>query len=162
MTTLNRHLRIWATVAAGLTRGAQLDSLDGTMFGPTQRLLRGIADLVTYLREGSTDALGAARGHLLLVVRAEVGLSDLDTRWVAGHLLALADGLSESSVWAVLPPDVPAAVKQAFTLDRQPVLTLWPPQRSLVTHPTVIRSARRRRGYSCLSRRVLARLCLRS
>lgn len=137
MTTLNRHLRTWATTAAALTRGAQLDSLDGTMFGPTQRLLRGVADLVRYLREGSTDALEAARGHLLLVVRAEVGLSDLDTRWVAGHLRALADGLSESSVWAVLPPDVPAAVKQAFTLDRQPVLTLWPPQRSLVAHPTM-------------------------
>ena len=137
MTTLNRRLRTWATTAAALTRGAQLNSLDGTMFGPTQRLLRGISDLVRYLREGSTDALEAARGHLLLVVADEVGLSDLDTRWVAGHLLALADGLSASSVWAVLPPDVPAAVKQAFTLDRQPILTLWPPQRSLVAHPTM-------------------------
>ena len=137
MTTLNRHLRAWATAAAALTRAAQLDSLDGTMFGPTQRLLRGIADLVRYLREGTTDALETARGHLLLVVRAEVGISDLDTRWVAGHLLALADGLSESSVWAVLPPEVPSAVKQAFTLDRQPVLTLWPPQRSLIAHPTI-------------------------
>lgn len=135
--TLNRHLRTWATTAAALTRGAELDSLDGTMFGPTQRLLRGVAELVRYLREGSADALQVARGHLLLVVRAEVGLSDLDTRWVAGHLLALADGLSESSVWAVLPPDVPAAVKQAFTLDRQPVLMLWPPQRTLVAHPTI-------------------------
>jgi hypothetical protein len=137
MSTLNRHLRTWATTAAALTRGAQLDTLDGTMFGPTQRLLRGVADLVRYLREGNTDALEAARGHLLLVVRAEVGLSDLDTRWVAGHLLALADGLSKRSVWAVLPPDIPAAVKQAFTLDRQPVLTLWPPQRGLVAHPTI-------------------------
>lgn len=137
MATLNRHLRAWATTAASLTRGAQLDSFDGTMFGPTQRLLRGIADLVSYLREGSIDALEAARGHLALVVRAAVGLSDLDTRWVAGHLLALAHGFSESSVWAVVPPDVPAAVKQAFTLDRQPVLMLWPPQRSLVAHPTI-------------------------
>ena len=136
-TTLNRRLRTWATTAAALTRGAQLDSLDGTMFGPTQRLLRGISDLVRYLREGSTDALDTARGHLRLVVAGEVGLSDIDTRWVAGHLLAVADGFSESSVWAVLPPDVPAAVKQAFTLDRQPVLTLWPPQRSLVAHPTM-------------------------
>jgi hypothetical protein len=137
MTALNRSLRIWASAAAALTRGAQLENLDGTMFGSTQRLLRGVADLVRYLREGSTDALEAARGHLLLVVRNEVGLSDLDTRWVAGHLLALADGLSESSVWAVLPPDLPAAVKQAFTLDRQPVLTLWPPQRGLIAHPTI-------------------------
>lgn len=137
MSALNRRLYTWADAGAVLTRGAQLDSLDGTVFGPTQRLLRGITDLTRYLREGSTNALESARDHLLLVVGAEVGLSDLDTRWVAGHLLALADGLSESSVWAVLPPDVPAAVKQAFTLDRQPVLTLWPPQRSLVAHPTI-------------------------
>ncbi|MEV0717771.1 DEAD/DEAH box helicase [Asanoa sp. NPDC050611] len=137
MTTLNRHLRIWTSAAAALTRGVQLQNLDGTMFGPTQRLLLGVADLVRYLREGGTDALEAARGHLLLVVNNEVGLSDLDTRWVAGHLLGLADGLGESSVWAVLPPDLPAAVKQAFTLDRQPVLTLWPPQRGLITHPTI-------------------------
>lgn len=137
MATLNRQLRRWATTAAALTRGTQLDSLDGSMFGPTQRLLLGVAELVRYLREGSTDALDSAHGHLLLVVRDEVGLSDLDTRWVAGHLLGIADGLSESSIWAVLPPDVPAAVKQAFTLDRQPVLTLWPPQRNLIAHPTI-------------------------
>ncbi len=135
--TLNQHLNTWATTAVELTRSTELDSLDGTMFGPTQRLLRGIADLVRYLREGSTDAIEAARNHLLLVARADVGLSDLDTRWVAGHLLALADGLSQNSIWAVLPPEVPAAVKQAFTLDRQPVLTLWPPQRSLVAHTAI-------------------------
>ena len=37
----------------------------------------------------------------------------------------------------MLPPDLPAAVKQAFTLDQQPILTLWPPQRSLVADPTL-------------------------
>ncbi|TFH68200.1 DEAD/DEAH box helicase [Cellulomonas sp. HD19AZ1] len=137
MSLLNQHLRAWASAATVLTRDAQLDSLDGTTFGPTQRLLRGITDLTTYLREGNTQALENAHAHLLLVLRAEVGLSDLDTRWVAGHVLRVADELSRSSVWAVLPGDVPAAVKQAFTLDRQPVLTLWPPQRSLVTHPTL-------------------------
>lgn len=137
MAALNRRMRMWASAAAGLTRGSQLESLDGTMFGPTQRLLRGVSDLIRYLREGSTEALEAARGHLQLVVDAEVGLSDLDTRWVAGHLLALSNGLGESSIWAALPPDVPAAVKQAFTLDQQPVLTLWPPQRALVAHPTL-------------------------
>lgn len=137
MATLNRHLRMWSITATELTHGAQLDNLDGTMFGPTQRLLRGIADLVSYLREGNTASLESARDHLRRVVNVEVGLSDLDTRWVAGHLLALADGLSESSIWAVLPPDVPPAVKQAFTLDSQPVLTLWPPQRSLIAHPTI-------------------------
>lgn len=137
MAILNRRLRTWATVATTLTRGTELDSLDGTMFGATQRLLRGVADLVQYLREGSPDALETARGHLRLVVDNEVGLSDLDTRWVAGHLLVVADGLANSSIWAVLPPDLPAAVKQAFTLDQQPILTLWPPQRALVADPAL-------------------------
>lgn len=137
MPTLNRRLRNWAIAAATLTRGTKLDRLDGTMFGPTQRLLRGVADLVQYLREGSPDSLETAREHLRLVVDDEVGLSDLDTRWVAGHLISLADGLADSSIWAVLPPDLPAAVKQAFTLDQQPILTLWPPQRSLVADPTL-------------------------
>ncbi|HEU0130115.1 MAG TPA: DEAD/DEAH box helicase [Mycobacteriales bacterium] len=132
---LSQRLRAWGSAARALTRGTQLGSLDGTMFGPTQRLLRGVADLVTYLREGDVEVLDAARGHLELVVREVVGLSDLDTRWVAAHLLALADGLGENSVWAVLPPSLPAAVKQAFTLDRNPVLTLWPPQRKLIAAP---------------------------
>lgn len=137
MATLNRRLRTWAAVATTLTRGTELDSLDGTMFGPTQRLLRGVSDLVQYLREGSPGALETARGHLGLVVDNEVGLSDLDTRWVAGHLLVVAEGLASSSIWAVLPPGLPAAVKQAFTLDQQPVLTLWPPQRALVADPAL-------------------------
>lgn len=137
MDPLSRRLRTWASAAAALTSGSGLDNLDGTMFGPTQRLLRGVTGLVHYLREGSSDALEIACGHLRLVVDNAVGLSDLDTRWVAGHLLSLADGLADSSIWSVLPPDLPAAVKQAFTLDRQPILTLWPPQRALVDHPTL-------------------------
>jgi hypothetical protein len=137
MTTLNQRLSIWRSTATALTRSAELESLDGTMFGPTQRLLRGVTGLVQYLREGSTEALETARGHLRIVIDDEVGLSDLDTRWVAGHLIALADGLEASSIWAVLPTDLPPAVKQAFTLDPQPILTLWPPQRDLISHQTI-------------------------
>ncbi|MCS5480802.1 DEAD/DEAH box helicase [Corynebacterium sp. YIM 101645] len=134
---LNQHLHTWREATIALTRAAQLANLDGTMFGSTQRLLHGIEELGRYLREGSTVALEDAREHLLKVVRAEVGLSDLTTRWVAGHLLSAADGFRKSSLWAVLPPDVPLAVKQAFTLSDQPILTLWPPQRSLAAHPTM-------------------------
>lgn len=137
MAALSRQLRTWASAARELTRESGLNSLDGTMFGPTQRLLRGVDDLVTYLREGRVDALESARAHLLLVVRRDVGLSDLDTRWVAGHLVPLSEELGSSSIWAVLPPSTPDAVKQAFTLDGQPVLTLWPPQRELIGHPTI-------------------------
>lgn len=135
MTRLSRQLYSWSGFASELMRSAQLHDLDGTMFGSTQRLLEGVAGLVGYLREGSSDDFEAARRHLLRVVRCEVGPSDIDTRWVAGHLLRMADELGESSVWAVLPPNLPAAVKQAFTLVSQPVLTLWPPQKSLLAHP---------------------------
>lgn len=75
MTALNRSLRTWASAGVELTRATELDDLDGTLFGPTQRLLRGIVDLSRYLREGSTTALQDARTHLLRVVRREVGLS---------------------------------------------------------------------------------------
>jgi hypothetical protein len=136
MQSLNRRLNQWNLTAARIAGRAQLATLDGTMFGPTQRLLRGVADLARYLREGDRSALAAARDHLTIVAQAQVGLSDLDTRWVAAHLLNLADGLSESSIWAVVPPTIPDAVKQAFTLDPAPVLTLWPPQRRLIAGGT--------------------------
>ena len=136
MRTLNRSLNGWNLSATRIADRAQVANLDGTMFGPTQRLLRGIGALARYLREGDGGALDAARGHLAAVAQAEVGLSDLDTRWVAAHLLNLADGLSESSIWAVVPPTIPDAVKQAFTLDPAPILTLWPPQRRLIAGGT--------------------------
>lgn len=97
MTALNRHLRIWAYAATALTRGAQLENLDGTMFGPTQRLLRGVADLVTYLREGSLDALEAARGHLLLVVRNEVASATWTPAGSPGTCSPLQTGLARAA-----------------------------------------------------------------
>lgn len=71
MQTLRRSLNGWNLTAARIARGAQIATLDGTMFGPTQRLLRGVADLARYLREGDESALDAARGHLTVVARAE-------------------------------------------------------------------------------------------
>ncbi len=53
--------------------------------------------------------------------------SDIDSRWVAAHLLRISDDLADTSVWAVLPPNLPNAAR-AMTLGEPPVLSLWPPQ----------------------------------
>ena len=54
---------------------------------------------------------------------------------MAAHLLNLADEAQAGSLWnpSILPPSVPRLVRQAFTLGRPPVLTLWEPQRDLLT-----------------------------
>ncbi|GAA0474497.1 hypothetical protein Aca07nite_64020 [Actinoplanes capillaceus] len=58
---------------------------------------------------------------------------DLHSRWVANHLLELSGEAEEGSLWNpdVLPPTVPALVRQAFTVGSPPVLTLWEPQREV-------------------------------
>lgn len=133
ISTLSQWLRIWAESAANLTHGTGLPNLDGTMFGPIQRLLCGVADLVRYLREGELNALDNARIHLNHVVKNKVGVGDIYTRWIAVHLNLLTESLAKNSIWSVLPSELSNTVKQAFTLSRQPVLTLWPPQRRLLT-----------------------------
>ncbi len=47
---------------------------------------------------------------------------------MATLLLGLVDELYNSSVWKVLPADVPDNIKRAFTLGSPRVLSLWPPQ----------------------------------
>lgn len=133
ISTLSQWLHIWAESATNITRGTGLTNLDGTMFGPIQRLLCGVAEIVRYLREGELNALDHARIHLNCVVKNKIRVGDIYTRWIAAHLNLLAGSLAENSIWAVLPSEVPTTVKQAFTLGRQPVLTLWPPQRKLLT-----------------------------
>ncbi len=50
------------------------------------------------------------------MVSLEAGQGDHDARWVAAHLLHIADGMETSSVWTVLPDDTPPIVAQAFTV----------------------------------------------
>lgn len=108
------------------------DSLVPTMFGPAEQVVLAIEDLVDYLRYGQRSRLETARAALQSVVDLSAGQGDADSRWVAAHLLTIADGLEDSSIWSVLPPDSPPELAQAFTIGTPAVLTLWPPQRELL------------------------------
>ncbi|GAA1152971.1 DEAD/DEAH box helicase [Nesterenkonia sandarakina] len=109
------------------------DSLASTMFGPAESIAQAVGDLMDFLRYGDRDRLITAQVALRSVVNLESGQGDHDGRWVAVHLLHIAEGMKSSSVWSVLPDDTPPIVAQAFTVGTPPVLTLWPPQRDLLT-----------------------------
>ena len=129
---LNRLLSTWRRQLNTLAGLLDLDDLRTTMFGPAEQIVLAVSALLVYLRRGDGTQLDVARAALVSVVDQSAGVGDHDARWVAAHLLAVADGMETSSVWAVLPPDTPAAVAQAFTVGTPPVLTLWPPQRELL------------------------------
>ena len=76
-----------------------------------------------------------ARGHFRRALERTGEPSDVESRWVAAHLLQMADGLETSSVWSVLPPSLPSAAR-AMTLGDPPVLQLWPPQLTFLTSET--------------------------
>lgn len=110
----------------------EMDTLLSTMFGPGEQVVLAVEDLVAFLRYGEAYRLDTARAALQSVVDLTAGEGDHDARWVAAHLLAIADGMETSSIWSVLPPDSPDELAQAFTIGDPPVLTLWPPQRDLL------------------------------
>lgn len=122
----------WKTQIDEMRALVQMDSLVSTMFGPGEQVVAAVEDLVTFLRYGQTSRLDTARAALQSVVDLSAGEGDHDARWVAAHLLAIADGMESSSIWSVLPPGAPDELAQAFTIGNPPVLTLWPPQRDLL------------------------------
>jgi hypothetical protein len=133
---LGRLQRQWRRQLADLAASVGMDDLRTTMFGPAERVVLATSALLAYLRSGDGDQLGLARTALVSVVDLTAGEGDHDARWVAAHLLQIADGMATSSIWTVLPPDTPPAVAQAFTVGAPPVLTLWPPQRELLSRAT--------------------------
>ncbi|MBN3511465.1 DEAD/DEAH box helicase [Mycolicibacterium septicum] len=129
-------LRSWRSELTEMTQLIGTDSLSRTMFGPAEAVASAVADLMTFLRYGDRERLQSAEGALTSVVDLTAGAGDHDARWVAAHLLSIADGIGTSSVWSVLPDGSPDAVAQAFTVGTPPVLTLWPPQRDLLQRAT--------------------------
>ncbi|WP_433122685.1 DEAD/DEAH box helicase [Arthrobacter koreensis] len=107
-------------------------SLKGTMYGPTYELLRAVHEMMRFMRGGDEARLAVAESALISVLDLTAGEGDHDARWVAAHLFSITDGLRNSSVWSVLPPGMPPAVAQAFTVSHPAVLTLWPPQQELL------------------------------
>lgn len=129
-------LRTWRGELSEMAQLIGTETLFRTMFGPAEAVTSAVADLMTYLRYGDRERLEAALGALASVIDLTAGPGDHDARWVAAHLLSIADGLGTSSVWSVLPLGTPDAVAQAFTVGSPPVLTLWPPQRELLQRAT--------------------------
>lgn len=133
--TLFTWLATWRRQLAGLARASELADLTTTAFGATHMVVLGADDLLAYFARGDTARLQRGRARLTAAATGQAGPGDLNARWVAAHLLALSGEAEAGSLWnpAVLPPDVPALVRQAFTIGSPPVLTLWEPQRDLLT-----------------------------
>jgi len=125
-------LRIWRRQLNELADTVEVDDLTGGMFGPSRQVVFAVSALFSYLRSGDRNQFEIAHSLLTTVIDQNAGIGDLAARWVAAHLLMLTDGLETASVWALLPPDLPPGVGQAFTLGSPPVMTLWPPQRELL------------------------------
>ncbi len=128
-------LGTWRRQLAGLARASQLDDLTTTAFGTTHMVVLGAEDLLEYFARGDRDRLERGRARLRAAATGQAGPGDLNARWVASHLLALSGEAEAGSLWnpTVLPPTVPTLVRQAFTIGSPPVLTLWEPQRDLLT-----------------------------
>jgi superfamily II DNA/RNA helicase len=133
--TLFAWFGTWRRQLQALARESALDDLSSTMFGPGQLIVLGADDLLTYFTDGNRRILERGRARLFRVIEGDDMPEDLHARWVAAHLLALADEADAGSLWNpnVIPPDVPPLVRRAFTVGTPAVLTLWEPQRDLLT-----------------------------
>ena len=120
------------------TRINQLDTLavefgdiSDSQYASADGVVKGAHELTTYLTYGGSSALSRAREHFMRALESHGAQDDIESRWVAAHLLQLSDGLETSSVWSVLPSDLPGAAR-AMTLGEPPVLQFWPPQLSFL------------------------------
>lgn len=127
-TTLLRRLNLELATLAG----AGDSTFEGTPLAAAASVVRGSRFLLRYLANGDAGDLSAARDAFERGVNDTAARRDLDSRWVAAHLLDLTDDLGSSSVWALLPSGTPPVVGRAMTLGEPPIMTLWPPQISLL------------------------------
>lgn len=107
-------------------------TLEGTPLAAAAAVVLGSRLLLRYLAYGDEGDLAGAHDAYERGVNDVAARCDLDSRWVAAHLLDLADDLGRSSVWAILPTGTPPVVGRAMTLGEPPVMALWPPQVSLL------------------------------
>jgi superfamily II DNA/RNA helicase len=133
--TLFTWFRTWRRQLQALARESALEDLSSTIFGPGQLIALGADDLLAYFTDGNRGAIERGRARLLRVINVDGVPEDLHARWVAAHLLALADEADAGSLWNpnVIPPEVPPLVRRAFSVGTPAVLTLWEPQRDLLT-----------------------------
>jgi hypothetical protein len=133
--TVFNWLGSWRRQLAALARASELPDLTSTTFGTTHMVVLGAEDLLMYFARGDTVRLERGQTRLRAAAIGQAGPGALDARWVAAHLLGLSGEAGAGSLWSptVLPPSVPPLVRQAFTMGSPPVLTLWEPQRELLT-----------------------------
>lgn len=103
-----------------------------TPFGSAAYVAYGIRDLSSFLVYGRLDLLERGRERLRAALFPDAPTRDNMSRWVAAHLLNLANDLERASIWTALPPDIPIGVRRAFANASPPILTLWPPQLELL------------------------------
>lgn len=145
--TLAGWLRTWRRQLADVARTVELSDLTSTALGTTHLVVLGADDLLAYLARGERSRLERARSRFRTAATGQAGPGEPDARWVAAHLLGLAGEAASGSLWnpSILPPDLPDLVRTTFTVGNPPVLTLWSPQRDLLTgSPSPFDSATRR------------------
>ena len=128
--TLQRSL---SAQAQAVPLAAPETDLLNTGLASAAGVIEGVRLLQRYLTYGDSASLEEARQALTQAANNPASYRDLDSRWVAAHLVDLCDDLGGSSIWAILPDDTSPAVGQAMTLGDPPVMTLWPPQIDLLT-----------------------------
>jgi hypothetical protein len=133
--TLAGWLRTWRRQLADLAHTVELPNLTTTALGATHLVVLGADDLLAYLARGERSRLERAITRFRTAATGQAGPGEPDARWVAAHLLGLADEAASGSLWnpSILPPGLPDLVRTAFTVGNPPVLTLWSPQRDLLT-----------------------------
>lgn len=110
---------------------SRLGDLSVTAYAAADGVITGAWELTNYLTYGTSAARERAMERFRSAMASEPAGEDVDSRWVAAHLYAIADAVGTASVWSVLPPETPSAAR-AMTLGDPPVLLLWPPQLSFL------------------------------
>lgn len=115
------------------------------MFGAADGVVRATWEVLNFLVYGDGDRVGRAREFLESALAAPATLDGPDAKWCAVHLLRLLPELEQASIWSALPPSVPKSVRASLARSEPPVLTLWPPQLSLLqaTRDDILSGARR-------------------
>jgi hypothetical protein len=99
-----------------------------TPFAPPAMVSQSVRDIMSFLVYGRAPALIRATENLRTVVTDSSYAHDRISQWVAAHLLNLITDLRSSSIWGLIPPEIPPSVAKAFALGYPRIVTMWPPQ----------------------------------
>lgn len=105
-----------------------LNSLAGTMFGPSEGIVESCFGLLRFLLFGDRRGMDRARSLLSALFETGENTATTNERWVAAHLWTYSEEVEATSIWTALPRTVPDAARRALAATSPPVLTLWPPQ----------------------------------